>query len=100
MVKGKKSDKNGEDKIIAEQAELIPDTADELIIDIPKGIHKDDFAAVQALLKQHPGGLPVRFVVEKQTGKTTIATPYRIEMSPDLKGKLAELIGIDHIQMA
>ncbi len=100
LVKGKKSDKNGEDKIIAEQAELIPDTADELIIDIPKGIHKDDFAAVQALLKQHPGGLPVRFVVEKQTGKTTIATPYRIEMSPDLKGKLAELIGIDHIQMA
>lgn len=100
LVKGKKSDKNGEEKIIADQAELIPDTSDELIIDIPKGIQKDAFAAVQSLLKEHPGSIPVRFIVEQKMGKTTITTPYKIEMSPDLKTRLAELVGIDHIHTA
>jgi DNA polymerase-3 subunit alpha len=99
IVKGKKSDKNGEDKLIADYAELVPDMFDEVVIDIPKGMDEKQFAQIQELLKNSPGGLSVRFTVERQTGKTTIATPYKIQLSPELKTKLAELVGSEHIHI-
>jgi len=99
LVKGKKSDKNGEEKLIADHAELIPDISDEVILDIPKGIAKERFSGLQQLLKRHAGKLPVRFAAEKKSGKTTIQTPYKIELTPELKTQLADIIGEEHIHV-
>lgn len=98
-VTGKRSNKDGEEKILIDTAETIHDNFDEIILTIPKSIQKDSFSELQSMLKGSPGQYRVHFLVENGSGKKQIETPFRVAYSPALQKKLEAIIGKEHIML-
>jgi DNA polymerase-3 subunit alpha len=92
LVTGKLSDKDGETKILADNIKEL--TASDLskevsvTIKVPENANDQLFEELKKLFESSPGEISVNLMVNQQK----IATPFKIDLTEDLKTKIKELL--------
>ncbi len=96
LVKGKLSDKDGVPKLLADEIkefgqQTLPagQAGASVTIKIPASATDELFAQLKQLFETHPGPLSVNLLIQEQKVKT----PFKIELSEDLKSQIKQVLG-------
>ncbi|OGE83679.1 MAG: DNA polymerase III subunit alpha [Candidatus Doudnabacteria bacterium RIFCSPLOWO2_01_FULL_44_21] len=100
IIKGRLSDKDGEPKFIADEIKefppelrlgetTIPTTPASVTIKIPESATDELFEQLKNLFESSPGDLNVNLMINEQKVKT----PFKIELSEELKTKIKQVLG-------
>jgi DNA polymerase-3 subunit alpha len=94
LVTGKLSDKDGEPKFIADAIReygqsTIPTEPTSVTIKIPEAATDELFGQLKALFESAPGEMMVNLMIREQKVKT----PFKVNLTDDLKLKIRELLG-------
>ncbi len=94
LVKGKLSDKDGVPKLLADEIkefgqQTLPQNSASVTIKIPASATDELFAQLKQLFETHPGPLSVNLLIQEQKVKT----PFKIELSEDLKSQIKQVLG-------
>lgn len=90
LITGRVSDKDGVPKFLADDVKELNNsaTSPSVTIKIPESANDELFLSLKKLFEAHPGEI----VVSLQINDQQVKTPFKINLSEDLKGKIKELL--------
>ncbi len=94
LVKGKLSDKDGVPKLLADEIkefgqQSLPQGEASVTIKVPAHATDELFGQLKQLFETHPGSMTVNLLIQEQKVKT----PFKIELSEDLKLQIKQVLG-------